>query len=239
MTERALTLWDKLLPNQRANNHLYVGEKESYAAKLFSLISDASDLVAHEEDLVIERSSRFPLEDMASNPVGLRLLQLLVRLTAAERVLEIGAFVGISAMYMARALPASGKLISIEKFDEFAEIARRNFRANGLDDRIDLYLGDAAEVIRTLPPELEFDLIFIDGNKERYALYFEALEPRLRRGGLFVVDDVLFHGDVLNSRPGTAKGRGVQEFLALAKRAKSFLRLVLPVGNGVMLLLKQ
>src|SRR6185436_17283891 len=87
------------------------------------------------------------VEEMASNPVQLRLLELIVRLTGAKRAIEIGAFIGLSAMVMARAMPAGGKLFTIEKFAHFADICRRNVAVNGLSERIEVIEGDALEVI--------------------------------------------------------------------------------------------
>jgi predicted O-methyltransferase YrrM len=175
---------------------------------------------------------------MASNPIQLRLLEFLVRLVSAKRILEIGAFIGLSAMTMARAMPAGGKLITIEKFDHFADICRKNFAAIGLQDRIEIVQGDAFDVLGKLQDQPLFDMAFIDGNKERYADYFLAVEKRVRPGGLILVDDILFHGDVLNEPPSTEKGAGVRAFLEVAATRKDFLRLALPFSNGIMLMLK-
>jgi caffeoyl-CoA O-methyltransferase len=83
-----------------------------------------------------------------------------------------------------------------------------------------------------------FDLAFIDGNKERYAHYFEALEPRVRSGGLILVDDIFFHGDVLNAQATTEKGDGCKRFMELAAQRKKYVKLALPLCNGLMLMLK-
>ncbi len=233
-----ITVFDKLVPNQALNNDLYADPPTDYFPALFRTISEASGLRAPREEFLLEESSLRSLEDMASNPVNLRLFELLAKLVRARSVLEIGSFVGLSAMTLARAVGESGRVTTIEKFPHFAEIAVRNFQANGLADRIELRLGDASEVIPTLPSDQTFDLIFIDGNKERYAEYFLALEPRLQPGGLFVVDDVLFHGDALNTVSQTEKGAGARKMLETAAAAKSYLRLLLPVGNGILLLFK-
>jgi caffeoyl-CoA O-methyltransferase len=142
-------------------------------------------------------------------------------------------------MTMARAMPAGGKLTTIEKFDHFADICRRNFAANGLADRITIVEGDAFEALAKVPHGELFDLAFIDGNKERYADYFEILEPRVRSGGLILVDDVFFHGDVLNAEATTEKGEGCKRFMALAARRDNYVKLALPLCNGLMLLLKK
>jgi caffeoyl-CoA O-methyltransferase len=231
-----MTLWDKLLPDQPLNNENYGGP--DYHRSLYELIVRTSGLEPPTKTFNLVLSDKVTIEEMASNPVQLRFLELIVRLIGAQRVIEIGAFIGLSAMTMARAMPAGGKLVTIEKFDHFADICRRNFAANGLSDRIEVMECDAFALIDGLPRGELFDLAFIDGNKERYAHYFEALEPRVRSGGLILVDDVLFHGDVLNAQPKTEKGEGVKAFMDLAARRNGYLRLALPICNGLMLMQK-
>jgi caffeoyl-CoA O-methyltransferase len=230
------TLWDKLLPDQPLNNHYFHGQ--DYHRALYDLIMRTGGLRPPTENFKIGLSDKVSIEEMASNPVQLRFLELIVRLLGARRIIEIGAFIGISAMTMARAMPPGGKLTTIEKFDHFADICQRNFVANGLADRIEVVQGDAFELIDKLPRDELFDLAFIDGNKERYAHYFEVLEPRVRSGGLILVDDILFHGDVLNPRPETEKGEGVKAFMELAAGRSDYLRLALPICNGLMLMQK-
>jgi caffeoyl-CoA O-methyltransferase len=232
-----LKLWDKLLPDQRLNNIHFGGG--DYHHILYDLIVHTSGLRQPQESFKLVLSDKVSIEEMASNPVQLRLLDLIVRLLQPKRILEIGAFIGLSAMTMARAMPAGGKLTTIEKFDHFADICRSNFDANGLADRITVVQGDAFEALDKVPKGELFDLAFIDGNKERYADYFEMLEPRVRSGGLILVDDVFFHGDVLNAKPTTEKGEGCKRFMELAARRSNYVKLALPVCNGLMLMLKK
>lgn len=237
-TQPTLALWDKILPDQPPNTEFFAGAPETYYKALFETIVRASGIRLPLEDFDLELSEKVPYEVMASNAIGLRFLQFLVGLTGARRVFEIGTYIGLSAMAMARALPDGGEVVTVEKFDHFAGIARRNFARNGLADRIRLLEGDAFEVIGDLPRNKSFDIIFIDGNKERYADYFEALEPLLRPGGLAIVDDCLFHGDVLNAKPLTEKGVGVKAFMELAGGCAGWLRLAVPISNGIMLMIK-
>lgn len=180
----------------------------------------------------------FTIEEMASSPMVLGFLQWLIDVAGVRRILEIGAFVGVSSMYMAEALPPGGELITIEKFDHFAEIARKIFSNYGFDGIISLIHGDAAEMIQTLDPAKPFDLVFIDGNKERYAEYFDDVAPLVRPGGIIVTDDALFHGDALNRSPESDKGRGVQAFLARAASATDWRRSLIPISNGLVLMRK-
>jgi len=235
---RQVAIWDKFLPPQPVNNEHYVGTPETYYPRLFRVITSASGIKLPTEDFSLELSDKVSIEEMASSPVGLRLLQMLVKITGARRVFEIGSYIGLSAMAMARAMPPDGRVITVEKFHEFAAVARRNFSINGFGDKITLLEGDAFEIIENLPKNQLFDIVFIDGNKERYAEYFQVLEPMVRAGGLAIIDDCLFHGDVLNELPNTEKGIGAKSFLELASQQEDWMRLMLPISNGIMLMIK-
>lgn len=230
--------WDKLLPNQAFNADQYSGA-QSLEQSLYQTILWASDIQTPKDHLHIEQSNLFSIEEMASNAVALGFITWLLRLMKARRVLEIGAFVGVSAMYFAKALPADGRVVTIEKFDHFAAIARRNFEANGLQDRINLVGGDAHEVLPTLHDRGPFDFAFIDGNKERYAEYFRLVEPMMSENGVIAVDDAFFHGDALSETPASEKGRGVREMLKLAAESKGWHRILLPLSNGLLLMTKK
>lgn len=239
MPDPTIRFADKFLPDQPQHAEQFAGSREAYWVALYDTICRASGIgdPRHEFDLAL--SDMFTVEEMASNPILLRFLELLVTLGGARRVLEIGAFIGLSAMSFARALPADGRVVSIEKFDRFAALARENFRRNGLADKITLHVGDAHDVIATLPPDELFDLAFIDGDKGRYLDYLRMVDPLVRPGGLVIVDDVFFHGDAINAVPATEKGRGVKDLLDAAAQLEGYLRLALPLGNGTLLLLKE
>jgi predicted O-methyltransferase YrrM len=238
MTDQRPSFADKLLPTAPANCDLFDGSHAALLQNLYATIVMASGIAQPHAELKLQLSDRFTVEEMASNPVSLRFLQLLVKMIGARRVLEIGAFIGVSTIYFAKALPAGGEVVSIEKFDEFADICRTNFAQNGVADRIRLLVGDAHSVLETLPQDPKFDLIFIDGNKERYSDYFYMTERLLSPGGLIVVDDVLFHGDALNPVPKTEKGAGSKALLNAAAKAHGYDRLLMPFANGMMLLFK-
>jgi len=238
MTTPKPSFADKLLPTAPANCDLFDGPPASLLASLYDTIIATSGIAQPDDELKLQLSDRFTVEEMASNPVSLRFLQLLVKMSGARRILEIGAFIGVSTIYFAKALPTGGEVVSIEKFDEFAKISQTNFVQNDVGDRIRLLVGDAYEVLKTLPRDEKFDLIFIDGNKERYRDYLHMTEPLLSAGGLIVVDDALFHGDSLNPVPKTEKGAGSKALLTAAAAAHGYDRLLLPFANGMMLLFK-
>jgi len=229
--------WEKILPNQAFNTNLYEGPGVERA--IYETILESCAIHPPQEEFKLETSDLFTVEEMASSPVSLGFLQWLIRTTGARRVLEIGGFIGVSTLYIARALPRDGQVVSIEKFEEFSSIAKRNFESNGLAERIRLLCGDAGDIVPGLDPNESFDLAFIDGNKERYDYYLRSVIPLVRPGGIIAVDDALFHGDVMNRRPSTEKGRGVQACLKLVESLVDWPRVLLPVCNGLMLLTKR
>jgi predicted O-methyltransferase YrrM len=216
----------------------FVGSTDEYWAALYDAIVKASDIADPYRDFDLATTDLFTIEEMASNPILLRFLQFLVRFGRCRRVLEIGTFIGVSTMSFARALPAGGEVVTIEKFDKFAAVARENFSRNQLAERISLLCGDAHEILATLPRDQPFDLAFIDGDKGRYGDYFHMVDPLIANGGLVVVDDVFFHGDAINLAARSEKGAGVKRFLDEAAAAKGYLKIALPVANGMMLMLK-
>jgi predicted O-methyltransferase YrrM len=166
----------------------------------------------------------------------MRFLQFVIRLSGVRRVLEIGAFIGLSTMYFAKAVPLDGEVVSIEKFDKFATIARRNFELNGLAAKIKLFEGDAFEIIDKLPRDRPFDMVFIDGNKERYKDYVIKTEPLLAKNGIMIVDDCFYHGDVLNAAPSDAKGLGTKACMDYLATRDDWLRIALPLSNGLFMM---
>jgi predicted O-methyltransferase YrrM len=232
-----VTFVDKLLPDQREHTYYYSGDDLMRA--LYGVICHASGIASPREEFELEESDEFTLEEMASSPVSLRFFQFLARISGARRVLEIGSFVGVSAMCFARALPEDGEVVTIEKYDRFARIARRNFERNGLAAKIRLLQADALEALGGLPRHEPFDIVFIDGNKERYREYMEQTVPLLGPRGIMIVDDAFFHGDALNAVPATEKGRGVKAALDFAADLEMWLRVVLPMANGILLLARR
>jgi predicted O-methyltransferase YrrM len=229
--------WDKMLPDQPEHAHLYRGQ--AFMHDLFETVCRSSGICNPHDEFEIEQSDLFTVEEMASNPIAMRFLQFVIQIAGVRRVLEIGAFVGLSTMCFAKALPSDGKVVSIEKFDKFASIARRNFDLNGLTSKIELLQGDAFEIIDQLPRDLKFDLVFVDGNKERYKDYVVKTEPLLTKNGIVIVDDCFYHGDVLNAQPSDAKGVGTKACMDYLAGCDDWLRIALPLSNGLFMMTRR
>jgi len=226
---------DKMMSSQSFFKSYYLPNDDTkFHFDLYKLAEKLGDLSAFDE-ISIENTPMFTIAEMGTPPLVLAFIQFLIRLHRPNRVLEIGTFVGHSAISLALAMPDGGELITLEKFDHFAEIARRNISANNLESRVRVIEGDAKVSLVNLSSGPNFDFVYLDGGKEAYLEYVKLLEPKLNVGGLFVVDDILFQGDVLNDIPQTEKGKGVSMMVDYLCNNLDYMRTFLPISNGFLI----
>lgn len=164
-----------------------------------------------------------------------RFLKMLVRLTGARNILEIGMFTGYSALMMAEGLPDDGRLITCEVDPKAEEIARRYFAESPHGRKISIRIGPALETIKTLSGPL--DLVFIDADKANYSSYYEASLTLLRPGGLIVADNVLWSGKVLD--PQDPDDHAIVAFDRLVQSDSRVENVCLTVRDGMMLVWKR
>ncbi|MFO0616742.1 MAG: class I SAM-dependent methyltransferase [Polyangiaceae bacterium] len=165
------------------------------------------------------------------------LLAMLVKISGARRILEIGTFTGYSALSMAEALPPDGKLVTCDIDAQVVSIAKEFFAKSGFGDRIESRMGDALDTIRAMPRDEVYDLVFIDADKARYPDYYEAVLPHVPVGGLIVADNTLWSGAVLD--PKTPDDIGITTFNRLVTGDQRVENVLLPVRDGVMLVRKR
>ena len=154
---------------------------------------------AAEDDCLREvrgRADQAGLPQIQLPPATARAVQVLLRAVGAKRVLEVGALAGYSAVWIARALPPEGRLITLEIDPKHAALARQSLEAAGVADRAEVRVGDAATAMAELGPLGSFDAVFLDADKERYAQYAEEAARLLRSGGLLLADNALWKGRV-------------------------------------------
>lgn len=163
-----------------------------------------------------------------------KLLHLLARMISARNVLEIGTLGGYSTIWMARALPDDGKVVTLEANEKHAEVARKNFAGAGVAKKVELRLGKALEILPQIAAEgrAPFDLFFIDANKSNQPEYFEWALKLSRVGSVIVADNVVREGAVLNAESSDADIQGIRRFTELVSREKRVSATALQVVSG-------
>lgn len=164
------------------------------------------------------------------------LLRFFVTLVQPMRILEVGTATGYSALVMSECMPEGGVIHTIEKYEPRILVARDNFVRAGKTEQITLLEGDALEILKTL--DLQYDLIFMDAAKGQYIHFLPEVERLLRVGGLFISDNVLQDGDVIESRFAvTRRNRTIhsrmREYLYTLKHSSQWQSSVIPIGDGV------
>ncbi|WP_406264482.1 class I SAM-dependent methyltransferase [Actinacidiphila glaucinigra] len=162
------------------------------------------------------------------------LLAFLVRLTGARQVVEVGTFTGFSALSMAQALPADGRLIACDVSEEWTAVAREAWAKAGVADRVDLRIAPALDTLRALPREPWIDLVYLDADKGSYVDYWEELVPRMRPGGIIAADNTLYHGRVVDPR-ATGDTAGIRAFNDRVASDGRVEALLLTVADGLTL----
>jgi caffeoyl-CoA O-methyltransferase len=209
-----------------------------------SFINEAIEQYAHDhtkpESELFERLKEETFRDtkypeMQVGRIEGRFLKMLVGLTGARTVLEIGMFTGYSALMMAEGLPEDGRIITCDIDPKAEAIARRYFAESPHGHKIEIRMGSALETVANLTEEL--DMVFLDADKENYVNYYEACFPLVRPGGLIVADNVLWNGRVLD--PQDESTRAIVAFNKLVQQDTRVENVCLTVRDGMMLAWKK
>ena len=175
---------------------------------------------------------------MLSGQVQGEFLKLLVELSGARRIIEIGSFTGYSSTCMALGLPEDGVIDALEINDEREDLMREGWRRAGVEKRIRLHLGDAQQILPTL--EGPYDMVFMDANKRQYLAYYGLCLPLLRPGGLLVADDTLWDGKVYaDPLPTDAQTRGLAAFNDAVAEDRRVESVILPIRDGLTIVRKK
>lgn len=173
---------------------------------------------------------------LAGNVQG-KFLEMIVWMLKPERILEIGTFTGYSAIAMAKGLSGNGKITTLEVNEEMETLIRKFIKKSGLEEKIELLIGDAVNLIPKLNEQ--FDLVFIDADKEQYTEYYKLAMEKLRPGGFILADNVLWSGKVVqNDNKADKETRGIKEFNDLVAKDQRVEQVILSVRDGLMLIRK-
>ena len=209
-------------------------------AKLFEYV------VAHgTRETAVQRRLRaatrkIPLGGMQIGPDQAALMQLLVRSIGARRCLEIGTFTGYSALAVALALPAGGRIVCCDRSEEWTSIARKYWGLASVSPKIQLKLGPALSTLDDLLPRNKgkFDFAFIDADKTNYQNYYEHCLRLVRKGGLIAIDNTLWYGKVVNRKDQTVDTRAIRAFNRKLRRDRRVALALVPIGDGLTLALR-
>lgn len=202
---------------------------EDYA---FTHTTEDSELI---KELIDESEEKLEFTDMLSGRVVGRLLSILISISGATRVLEIGTFTGYSALTMAEVLPEDGELFTCEYNERYEGIARKFFDKREIGSKITLVMGRALETIPSIKGD--FDFVFLDADKINYPDYYRMILPRLRQGGIMVVDNVFWDGEAIAGKG--EKGEAIDRLNAMISEDEAVEQVMLTVRDGLTILRKK
>lgn len=216
-----------------SNNNDYL------SAQLYDYIMESSFRDRPELKALRDETAKMPLAVMQISPEQGQLMELLVKATGATKAIEVGTFTGYSAMVVASALPAGGKLVACDVSEEFTAVGRKHWEQAGVAGKIDLRIGPAVATLDSMIADGEsgeYDMAFIDADKTNYPTYYERCLTLLRTGGLILVDNVLWGGRVANPDESTLNIRKLNRIMKDDDRIYFSL---IPVGDGLSLAVKR
>jgi predicted O-methyltransferase YrrM len=215
-------------PNWRHYNFTTAGPVDDY---LYSMLPKRDEVLAGME----EYASKHDVPIVG--PAVARVLQEFALMINAKTVFELGSAIGYSTIWWAQAVGEKGRVIYTDGDPKNAERARGFFERAGVSSRITLHTGDALEVLSE--QKQEFDIIFNDVDKEDYPRVLRLVSPRLRKGGLFITDNVLWSGRVAEKNPKEAHTKAILEFNRLLYNSPDFFTTILPIRDGLAIAFKK
>jgi predicted O-methyltransferase YrrM len=198
---------------------------------LYAMLPKRDTVLAEMEDYATQHN--VPIV----GPAVARVLQQLALMLNARSVFELGSAIGYSTIWWAQAVGEKGRVVYTDGDVKNAERARSYFTRAGVSDRITLHTGDALEVLSE--QKQEFDIIFNDVDKDDYPRVLRLVAPRLRKGGLFITDNVLWSGRVAEKNPTDSRTKAIVEFNRKLQDSKDFYTTILPIRDGLAVALKK
>jgi predicted O-methyltransferase YrrM len=210
--------------------------------KIYQYIADHATKQSEALDWVVRQTHiRTNHARMLSGSVQGQLMRMLVQMSGAKDILELGTFTGFSAICMAAALPQDGHLDTLEINDELEDLILEGFERAEVEEKIDLHIGDCKETLRRFREEgRQYDLVYMDANKREYCEYYELIFDMVRPGGLILADNVLWDGKVcLDPLPQDKQTLGIAAFNDMIKEDRRVESVILPLRDGLNLIRKK
>jgi caffeoyl-CoA O-methyltransferase len=189
------------------------------------------------EELIVETKKKLGgLAMMQIAPEQGAFMEFLAKLMGARRAIEVGTFTGYSALCLARGLGEGGQLVCCDVSQEYTDVGRPFWERAGVADRIDLRLAPALETLASFPQDGSFDIAFVDAVKTEYQDYLELLHGLVRPGGLILIDNVLWNGNVIDPKADDDSTRAIRTFNDRIAKDERFDRVMLAISDGLTLL---
>ena len=192
------------------------------------------ELTSIQKEIILYNDTLGGIKRMQISISQCHFLHLIVKISNIKRILEIGTFTGLSGLTMSLSLPNDGKLISLDKNIETTTIASNFFKKAKQENKIKTIIGPALESITGFKKEKKkFDLVFIDADKENYKNYYNQSLDLIKKNGLIIVDNVLWHGEVVDDKNQDKLTKIIREFNSFINKDKRTENLIIPVGDGL------
>jgi len=192
------------------------------------------ELTAVQKEIISYNSSLGDIKRMQISISQCHFLHLIVKISNIKKILEIGTFTGLSGLTMSLSLPTDGKLVTLDKNAERNKIATNFFKKGKQENKIKSIIGPALESISNFKKKEEkFDLVFIDADKENYKNYYDQSLDLIEKNGLIIVDNVLWHGEVADTKNQDKLTTIIREFNSYINKDERTENLIIPVGDGL------
>ena len=172
---------------------------------------------------------------MLSGHLQGRFLKMIVQLLQPKNILEIGTYTGYSAICMAEGLKEGNKIDTIELNEELEKVILNNIEKSGFKNKIRLHIGDAIKIIPQILETVNFDLVFIDADKQNYPMYFDLLKDKMKAGGVIIADNVLWSGKVIDADDSKTDNEtiAINAYNKMVAENLSFETIILPIRDGI------
>ena len=161
-------------------------------------------------------------------------LEMITKISNAKKCLEIGRFTGMSTLFLARGLPESGKIVTVDNSDEFLSLAKKYWELDNMSSKIESIIGDGVEVMQSMiDRQQSYDLIFIDADKNNYKNYYDLVINMTKTGSLIIIDNVLWHGEVADENNNEKYTKIIRDFNTYIKKDERIEQIILPIGDGL------
>ena len=192
------------------------------------------ELTTVQKEIISYNNSLGDIKRMQISISQCHFLHLIVKISNIKKILEIGTFTGLSGLTMSLSLPSDGELITLDKNGERNKIASNFFKKANQENKIKTIIGPALESISNLKiKKQKFDLVFIDADKENYKNYYDQSLDLIEKNGLIIIDNVLWHGEVADTKNQDKLTTIIREFNSYINRDKRTENLIIPVGDGL------